>query len=122
MASTDVLLRSFRLRSLDLPDRIVMAPMTRSKSPHQVPNEAVAAYYRARADGGAGLILTEGTSPEHRSASADTNVPAFFGEESLAGWKLVGESVRGAHGHIMAQLWHQGVFRHPGWCPDPETP
>src|SRR5258708_28974744 len=106
MASTDVLLRSFRLRSLDLPDRIVMAPMTRSKSPHQVPNEAVAAYYRARADGGAGLILTEGTSPEHRSASADTNAPAFFCEASLAPWKLVVSAVRAARAHIIQQLAH----------------
>src|SRR5258708_28359378 len=113
MASTDVLLRSFRLRSLDLPDRIVMAPMTRSKSPHQVPNEAVAAYYRARADGGAGLILTEGTSPEHRSASADANVPAFFGEASLAGCKLVVEAVRAPHGHIKPQLRRQGVSLPP---------
>jgi 2,4-dienoyl-CoA reductase-like NADH-dependent reductase (Old Yellow Enzyme family) len=122
MASTDVLFRPFRLKGLDLPNRIVMAPMTRSKSPHQVPNEAVAAYYRARAEGGAGLILTEGTSPEHRAASNDANVPAFFGEESLGGWAKVVEAVKAVHGHIMPQLWHQGVVRHPGTGPYPEEP
>jgi 2,4-dienoyl-CoA reductase-like NADH-dependent reductase (Old Yellow Enzyme family) len=122
MASTDVLFRSFRLKGLTLPNRIVMAPMTRSKSPHQVPNDAVAAYYRARAEGGVGLILTEGTSPEHRSASNDANVPAFFGEESLEGWSRVVKAVKAAHGHIMPQLWHQGVVRHPGTGPYPEAP
>jgi 2,4-dienoyl-CoA reductase-like NADH-dependent reductase (Old Yellow Enzyme family) len=122
MASTDVLFKPFRLKTLTLPNRIVMAPMTRSKSPHQVPNDAVAAYYRARAEGGVGLILTEGTSPEHRSASNDANVPAFFGEESLEGWSKVVKAVKEAHGHIMPQLWHQGVVRHPGTGPYPDQP
>jgi 2,4-dienoyl-CoA reductase-like NADH-dependent reductase (Old Yellow Enzyme family) len=122
MASTEVLFRPFRLKGLTLPNRIVMAPMTRSKSPHQVPNDAVAAYYRARAEGGVGLILTEGTSPEHRSASNDENVPAFFGEESLEGWSKVVGAVKAAHGHIMPQLWHQGVIRHPGTGPYPDAP
>jgi len=122
MASPDVLFRPFRLKGLTLPNRIVMAPMTRSKSPHQVPNDAVAAYYRARAEGGVGLILTEGTSPEHRSASNDANVPAFFGEESLQGWSKVVKAVKEAHGHIMPQLWHQGVVRHPGTGPYPDAP
>lgn len=122
MASTDVLFRPFRLKGLNLPNRIVMAPMTRSKSPHQIPNDAVAAYYRARAEGGVGLILTEGTSPEHRSASNDVNVPAFFGGESLEGWRKVVKEVKAAHGHIMPQLWHQGVIRHPGTGPYPDAP
>ena len=95
--------------------------MTRSKSPDQVPNDKVAAYYRARAEGGAGLILTEGTSPEHRSASNDANVPAFFGETSLEGWRKVATSVKSAHGHIMPQLWHQGIVRHPGTGPYPDA-
>jgi 2,4-dienoyl-CoA reductase-like NADH-dependent reductase (Old Yellow Enzyme family) len=122
MAATDVLFRPFRLKGLQLPNRVVMAPMTRSKSPHQVPNDEVAAYYRARAEGGVGLILTEGTSPEHRSASNDANVPAFFGEESLAGWSKVVKAVKTARGHIMPQLWHQGVIRHPGTGPYPDAP
>ncbi len=122
MASTDVLFRPFRLKGLNLPNRIVMAPMTRSKSPHQIPNDQVAAYYRARAAGGVGLILTEGTSPEHRSASNDANVPSFFGKASLEGWAKVVKEVKAAHGHIMPQLWHQGVVRHPGSGPYPDAP
>jgi len=122
MPSTDVLFRPFRLKNLSLPNRIAMAPMTRSKSPHQVPGPEVAAYYRRRAEGGVGLIITEGTSPENLSASNDVNVPAFFGEESLKGWANVLEEVRAAGGHIMPQLWHQGIVRHKGSGPYPDAP
>ncbi|HWA90546.1 MAG TPA: NADH:flavin oxidoreductase [Rhizomicrobium sp.] len=120
MSDTGVLFQPFRLKSLVLPNRIVMAPMTRSKSPGQIPNDAVAAYYRRRAEGGTGLILTEGTSPEHKSASNDVNVPAFFGEASLKGWANVVKEVKEAGGHIMPQLWHLGVVRHSGSGPYPE--
>jgi 2,4-dienoyl-CoA reductase-like NADH-dependent reductase (Old Yellow Enzyme family) len=122
MSSIDALFRPFRLKSLSLPNRIVMAPMTRSKSPGQVPGDDVAAYYGRRAAAGVGLILTEGTSPEHRSASNDANVPAFFGQESLKGWANVLKTVKAAGGHIMPQLWHQGIVRHAGTGPYPEAP
>lgn len=95
--------------------------MTRSRSPNQIPNAEVAAYYRARAAGGVGLILTEGTSPEHKSASNDVNVPGFFGEASLAGWANVLKEVKSAGGRIMPQLWHQGIVRHPGTGPFPDA-
>jgi 2,4-dienoyl-CoA reductase-like NADH-dependent reductase (Old Yellow Enzyme family) len=121
MSATDVLFQPFRLKGLVLPNRIVMAPMTRSKSPGQIPNDAVAAYYRRRAEGGTGLILTEGTSPEHLSASNDVNVPAFFGEDALNGWSNVLREVKAAGGHIMPQLWHQGIVRHAGSGPYPEA-
>jgi len=120
MSNTEVLFKPFRLKSLSLPNRVVMAPMTRSKSPDQIPNDQVAAYYRARAEGGVGLILTEGTAPEHKSATNDVNVPHFHGEESLRGWGKVVKEVKAAGGHIMPQLWHQGVVRHPGTGPYPE--
>ena len=119
MVSTDLLFAPFRLKGLTLPNRIVMAPMTRSKSPGQIPNADVAAYYRRRAEGGVGLILTEGTSPEHNSASNDVNVPAFFGEAALAGWGKVLEEVHRAGGFIMPQLWHQASFGTPAQAPIP---
>jgi len=122
MVSTDLLFEPFRLKGLSLPNRVVMAPMTRSRSPGQVPDGDVAAYYRRRAEGGVGLILTEGTSPEHLSASNDANVPAFFGEASLKGWANVLKEVKAAGGHIMPQLWHQGIVRHKGSGPYPEQP
>ena len=122
MSPIDALFRPFRLKTLSLPNRIAMAPMTRSKSPGQVPGDDVAAYYGRRAASGVGLILTEGTSPEHKSASNDANVPAFFGEASLKGWANVLKSVKTAGGHIMPQLWHQGIVRHPGTGPYPDAP
>jgi len=121
MVSTDLLFQPYKLKGLSLPNRIAMAPMTRSKSPGQIPGADVAAYYKARAAGGVGLILTEGTSPEHKSASNDANVPAFFGEAALAGWTNVLKAVKSVGGHIMPQLWHQGVVRHPGSGPYPEA-
>ena len=122
MTAVDILFSPFRLKTLSLPNRIVMAPMTRSKSPGQIPGENVAAYYRRRAEGGVGLILTEGTSPEHPSASNDVNVPAFFGAAALGGWANVLKAVKEAGGHIMPQLWHQGIVRHAGTGPCPEAP
>ncbi|HEX4533940.1 MAG TPA: NADH:flavin oxidoreductase, partial [Rhizomicrobium sp.] len=122
MLSTEVLFEPFQLKGLTLPNRIVMAPMTRSKAPDQIPGPANAAYYAKRAQGGVGLILTEGTSPEHKSASNDVGVPAFFGKESLDGWALVLKEVKAVGGHIMPQLWHQGVVRHAGSGPYPDAP
>ncbi|HEY0107890.1 MAG TPA: NADH:flavin oxidoreductase [Rhizomicrobium sp.] len=122
MSDTSILFRPFTLKSLTLPNRIVMAPMTRSKSPEQIPNDKVAAYYKARAAGGTGLILTEGTAPEHPAATNDVGVPNFYGEASLAGWAKVVAEVKSAGGHIMPQLWHQGIVRHPGTGPNPESP
>ncbi len=122
MHKPDALFQPFRLKSMTVPNRIAMAPMTRQKSPGQVPGPEVAAYYRRRAAGGVGLILTEGTAPEHRSATNDANVPAFFGAEALAGWAEVVKGVKEEGGCIMPQLWHQGVVRHAGSGPYPEAP
>ena len=122
MHSTDALFQPFRLKSLTVPNRIAMAPMTRQKSPGQVPGPDVAAYYRRRAAGGVGLILTEGTAVEQHAATNDGNIPAFFGKESLAGWAEVVKGVHAEGGTIMPQLWHQGVMRHAGTGPYPEAP
>ena len=122
VVSTDVLFTPFRFKNVYLPNRIVMAPMTCGKSPNQIPGPDVAAYYRRRVEGGTGLILTEGASPEHRSASSDVNVPSFFGDDSLAGWANVLKEVKAAGGHIMPQIWHEGIERRPGSGPYPEAP
>ncbi len=96
-----------------------MAPMTRSKSPGHVPSDANVEYYRRRAAGGTGLIITEGTSVGHAAASGYPDVPAIFGEEAMAGWKRVVDAVHAAGGKIMPQLWHVGSIRQPGMQPDP---
>ena len=88
-ADVGALFAPFAIKGLNLPNRIVMAPMTRSKSPGGVPGPDVAAYYRRRAEGEIGLIITEGTAPDHRDvARNDPDVPRFFGADALAGWSF----------------------------------
>lgn len=110
----DSLFTPYRLKSMSLPNRIVMAPMTRSFSPGQVPGPDVADYYARRAKGGVGLIITEGTAPAHPAALNDDKVPHFYGTEALAGWRRVVDAVKAEGGLIMPQLWHTGMKRKPG--------
>jgi 2,4-dienoyl-CoA reductase-like NADH-dependent reductase (Old Yellow Enzyme family) len=83
--------------------------MTRRKSPDGIPGADVAAYYRRRAEGGVGLIMTEGTYVPHIGAGFYPDVPHFYGERALGGWKRVAEEVHGAGGRIFPQLWHVGL-------------
>lgn len=107
--SAAALLTPFSIQGLTLPNRIVMAPMTRSFSPGGVPGEDVAAYYRRRAQGGVGLIITEGTYPPHPAAGFDPKVPHLYGEAALNGWRNVVDQVHAAGGHIFSQIWHVGM-------------
>ena len=116
------LFKPFKLKSLDLPNRIVMAPMTRSHSPGDVPGDNVADYYARRAAADVGLIITEGTTVRRGGASNDPNVPNFYKADALAGWKSVVDRVHANHGHIAPQIWHQGMMRKPGSGPEPEAP
>jgi 2,4-dienoyl-CoA reductase-like NADH-dependent reductase (Old Yellow Enzyme family) len=113
------LFRPFNLKSLHLKNRIVMAPMTRSFSPGGVPTADVAAYYQKRAEGEAGLILSEGTVINRVSSSNDANIPHFYGEKSLAGWKKVIDGVHSEGGSMGPQIWHMGVMNNhaSGWLP-----
>ena len=116
--SVDALFRPFQVKSLKMPNRIVMAPMTRSFSPGGIPTSDVAGYYRRRAEGGVGLIVTEGTVVDRPAARNDANVPVFHGE-ALPQWKKVVEAVHAAGGLIAPQLWHVGSARGQGedWQP-----
>ncbi len=120
--SVETLFRPFPFGKRTLPSRIVMAPMTRSMSPGGVPTPEVAAYYRRRAEGGVGLIVTEGTTVDHPAASGYPAVPRIHGEDALAGWKRVVDEVHAAGGIIVPQLWHVGSVRKRGMEPDPEVP
>lgn len=117
--NTQLLFEPFRLKSLELKNRIVMAPMTRSFSPSGVPTQEVAEYYTLRAEGEVGLIITEGTVVNRPASSNDPNIPHFYGEEALGGWKNVVEKVHAAGGKIAPQLWHMGVVspHASGWLP-----
>lgn len=103
------LLRPYSLKTLSIANRVVMAPMTRMFSPDHVPGEDVAAYYRRRAEGGVGLILTEGTYLTHDSSGDNSRVPRVGGEAALKGWKRVVDEVHGVGGKIGLQLWHIGL-------------
>lgn len=105
------LLSPFAVSSLKVRNRFAMAPMTRGKSPGGIPNEENAAYYRARAAGGVGLIITEGTYVDDPAAGSNVNVPRFHGEASAAGWRAVADAVHAEGGAIIPQLWHLGVER-----------
>lgn len=113
MTQSNALFEPFQLKSLRLPNRIVMAPMTRLMSPDGVPTPEVAAYYRRRAEGQVGLIVTEGTVINRPVPTYDPNVPHFHGEEALAAWKRVVDEVHAAGGLIAPQLWHAGASMHP---------
>ncbi|QEU98418.1 NADH:flavin oxidoreductase [Streptomyces viridifaciens] len=109
--TTEILSRPVRINGLTVPNRIVMAPMTRKFSPGGVPGENVRSYYARRAAAGVGLIVTEGTYVGHESAGQSDEVPRFHGEEQLAGWARVAEDVHAAGGTIVPQLWHVGMVR-----------
>ena len=108
--------------NLTLKNRIVMSPMTRQFSPGGVPTDDVAAYYRRRAEGGAGLIITEGTGIEDIAALDHPSIPVMYGDAALAGWRRVVEGVHAAGGRIFPQLWHQGVLRDARKSDNPDVP
>jgi 2,4-dienoyl-CoA reductase-like NADH-dependent reductase (Old Yellow Enzyme family) len=111
----------FTIGRLVLPNRIVMAPMTRNFSPGNVPDAHVAAYYRRRAENGVGLIVTEGTVIDHPASTDSIRVPRFYGADALAGWRRVVEAVHDAGGRIVPQIWHVGMRRAPGTGPFPDA-
>jgi 2,4-dienoyl-CoA reductase-like NADH-dependent reductase (Old Yellow Enzyme family) len=102
-----------RVGDLTLPNRILMAPLTRSRAgANRIPNELMAEYYRQRAT--AGLIIAEATSVTPMGVGyADT--PGIWSEEQVEGWKLTTRAVHQAGGRIFLQLWHVGRISHPSF-------
>lgn len=117
-ASVDILFRPLEVGTMNVPNRIVMAPMTRTSAPNGIPGLPNANYYRRRAEGGVGLILSEGTVIERPTSSNERDVPHFYGNAALAGWRLVVDAVHGAGGRMGPQLWHTGsTLGSDGWEP-----
>ncbi|MGY8524588.1 alkene reductase [Paracidovorax citrulli] len=101
-----------RIGDLDLPNRVIMAPLTRSRAVGEgrVPNALMAQYYVQRAS--AGLILSEATAVTPQGVGyADT--PGIWSDEQVAGWKQVTDAVHAAGGRIFLQLWHVGRISDP---------
>lgn len=109
---TNALFQPIQLGNIELKNRIVMPPMTRSRAtqPGNSANEMMAAYYAQRAS--AGLIVAEGTqiSPLGQGYAW---TPGIYSDEQIAGWKKVTDAVHEKGGVIFAQLWHVGRVTHP---------
>jgi len=110
------LFRPLTAGALSLPNRIVMAPLTRGRSDAgRVPNALMAGYYGARA--GMGLLISEATGIS-REGAAWPGAPGIFLPEHVAGWRLTTDAVHAAGGRIVLQLWHMGRAGHPDAHPD----
>ena len=104
------LLEPFRLHDLDLRNRMVMAPLTRSRSgPDRIPNSTMAEYYAQRSS--AGLIVSEATtiSPQ---ANGWLESPGIYTDAMEAGWRIITDAVHARGGRIFLQLWHMGRASH----------
>jgi 2,4-dienoyl-CoA reductase-like NADH-dependent reductase (Old Yellow Enzyme family) len=105
------LIEPLQIGELRLPNRVVLAPLTRCRSSEgRVPNALMAEYYAQRAS--AGLILTEATSVTAQGVGYP-DTPGIWSEEQVEGWKLVTQAVHAAGGRIFLQLWHVGRISHP---------
>ena len=119
--STEMLFTPYTLGDLQLKNRIVMAPLTRTRAenPGKIPNELMAEYYAQRA--GAGLIITEGTFVSEQGQGW-YGAPGVYNAEQAAGWRRVTDAVHSAGGLIFVQLWHQGSVSHRSLYDDGRLP
>ena len=116
---SDPLFQALQAGALLLPNRIVMAPLTRCRaSAGRVPNAMMAAYYAQRAS--FGLILSEATSVSPMGVGYP-NTPGIWSDEQVEGWKLITRAVHDAGGRILLQLWHVGRISDPVYL-DGELP
>jgi N-ethylmaleimide reductase len=104
-----LLFEPYQLSDITLANRIVMAPMTRSRAVNHMPNESTAQYYAQRAS--AGLIITE-DAPVSPEARGWLWTPGIYTDEQLDGWRKVTETVHQAGGRIYVKLWHVGRMSH----------
>lgn len=119
--SNDPLFQSYRLGPLELPNLVIMSPLTRSRAtqPGDVPSMMNAEYYRQRA--GVGLIISEATqvSPQGKGYAF---TPGIHSDAQVDGWRLVTDAVHEVGGHIHLQLWHVGRISRPELQPNGDTP
>lgn len=120
-APISALFTPFDLGTLHVPNRFVMAPMTREFSPEGTVTDDVVGYYARRAAAGVGLLITEGVYVSEDSGPS-TRVPRLFGEAQLAAWTRLVADVHAAGGRIVPQLWHLGAARGDHAEFNPELP
>lgn len=118
--SDSPLFQPLQMGALALPNRIVMAPLTRNRAgPDNVPQPLNVTYYQQRAS--AGLIITEAAQicPE---GVGYPHTPGIHSKAQVGGWKTVTDAVHAAGGRIVLQLWHVGRISHPSLQPDGQLP
>jgi len=103
------LFTSYDLGSIKMQNHFVMAPMTRCRALGNVPNELMAEYYNQRS--GAGLIITEGTSPSPNGLGY-ARIPGIFSKQQIDGWRKTTSAVHRSGGKILVQLMHTGRISH----------
>lgn len=108
------LFQPLQIKTLRLPNRIVMSPMGRNFSSDGVPTPGYCDYFRRRVEGGAGLCIGEAAAVDHPVASTDSTHANFHGEAALRSWKEIVDAVHAAGGLFMPQIWHAGLLRSPG--------
>ena len=104
------LFSSYDLGDIELKNRIVMSPMTRSRAIDNIPNDIMATYYQQRAE--AGLIITEGTAPSPNGLGYP-RIPGIFNQSQIEGWLKTTTAVHHQNGKIFLQLMHTGRVSHP---------
>ena len=111
----------FKLGDLALPNRIVMAPLTRNRAAHgtDAPHELNALYYRQRAS--AGLLISE-ASQVSQQGQGYIWTPGSYSRAQIEGWRKVTDAVHGAGGRIFVQLWHVGRVSHVALQPGGQSP
>jgi len=120
---TPTLFDPIQVGAWTLPNRVVMAPLTRNRAPGQVPTPLMATYYaqRAQRDQGAGLIITEAT-PVCPEGHGYADTPGIHTPQQVQAWKAVTEAVHREGGHIVVQLWHVGRISHVDLQPGGQPP
>src|SRR5258707_3093809 len=120
MTTPTKLFEPFKLGALTLPNRLVMAPLTRNRAvAGMVPNPLAIEYYGQRAS--AGLLITE-ASQVSQQGQAYQDTPGIYSKEQVAGWKKVTDRVHEKGGRIFIQLWHVGRISHTSLQPNGGTP
>jgi len=109
MSLLETLFSPYKLGNISLQNRIVMAPMTRSRAIGNIPNALMADYYGSRAS--AGLIITEGVAPSPNGLGY-ARIPGIYSDEQIAGWKKVTDAVHAKGGRIFVQIMHTGRIAH----------
>ncbi|MDN6321443.1 MAG: alkene reductase, partial [Halomonas sp.] len=115
----ETLFTPLQLGSLSIPNRVIMAPLTRARTPDSVPGKLQEAYYGQRT--GSGLIISEATNISP-TARGYVYTPGIWTDEQEAGWQRVVNTVHAKGGRIALQLWHVGRVSHEMVQPDGQQP